>query len=200
MPRINHGFLYCRLLLIFVFLFFSGPVQAQQPQKGPSTDDLEDLLGVIESPTKREGFLKNLKGLIEARKAMESKAQEVAGADQKQLLIIRVVFERFEGLSKEVRKAVSTMGLMLEEAPAAIGELKRFLSQSENRARLFILCLNTAIAALAALIFAFFLRRPVRSATARMKGLPFKDRVGMRLCPAEGDSIRDPMPGLRPVV
>jgi len=174
MPRRNHGCLYCRLLLIFVFLFFSGPVQAQQPQKGPSADDLDDLVGVIESPTKREAFLKNLKILIEARRTMGGKGDEAASKDGKQLLIIRMVFERFEELSREVRKTVGTMGVMLEEVPATIGKVKRFLSQSENLSRLLVLFLNAGIAALVALVFAFFLRRPVRSATAKMKGLPSK--------------------------
>ena len=174
MRQINRRHLFCSLMLTLILLFLSGPVQSQQPQKGASTDDLEDLLGVVESPTKREAFLKNLKGLIEARKALEGKGEDAASKDEKQLLIIRVVFERFEELSREVRKTVGTMGVMLEEVPAAIGKVKRFLSQSENLSRLLVLFLNAGIAALAALVFAFFLRRPVRSATARMKGLPSK--------------------------
>ncbi|MBC8177918.1 MAG: mechanosensitive ion channel family protein [Deltaproteobacteria bacterium] len=172
MRRINRRRFFHSLMPIFLLLFLSGPVHSQQSQKGASTDDLEDLLGVIESPTKREAFLNNLKGLIEARRTMEGKGEGAASKDEKQLRIVRLIFDRFEALSKDVRKAAAGMGVMLEEAPAAIGGIKRFLSQSENRARLFILFLDAAIAALAALIFAFFLRRPVRSATARMKDLP----------------------------
>jgi len=174
MPRINRRRLFCSLILILLLLFLSGPVHSLQPQKGASADDLEDLLGVIESPTKRDAFLKDLKGLIEARKAMEGKGEGASSKDEKQLRIVRIVFDRFEDLSKDIRKAAAALGVMLEEAPDAIGEVKRFLSQSKNRVRLFILFLDAAIAALAALILAFCLRPPVRSATARMRDLPTK--------------------------
>ncbi|MFH1953329.1 MAG: mechanosensitive ion channel family protein [Pseudomonadota bacterium] len=166
-------------LALLCFLVVSSALAYGQQPGVPSAQSLEGLVDLMESQKKRETFVKDLKDLIEAKKAIDARGgvEKAAGAEQKQLLIIRVVFERFEGLSKEVRKAVSIMGLMLEEAPAAIGEVKRFLSQSENLSRLLVLFLDAGIAVIVALISALFLGRPVRSATARMKG-PLPSKIG----------------------
>jgi len=152
----------------------------QEPQKSsyPSSEEnLEDLLGILESPTKREAFIKNLKGLLESKKNMGAKgAKKVAGEEDEQLMIIRFVFDKFDQISSDLRKETITLGLMAEELPEAVAGMKTFFLETKNRPRLRILLLDVAVALLAALMLGFFLRHPVRSAITRMKDLP--SRIG----------------------
>ena len=160
-------FLATLLFGIPLFVSFSAFANA------PSTDNIEDLLGIMESPTKREAFTKNLKNLLEARKAMESK--KAAGRDER-LFIIRLVFDQLDRISRDLQKEAIAWGLMVEELPEAFSQMKSFFLETKHRPHLRILFLDVAAAFLAMLICVYFFRYPIRAATARMKDLP--TRIG----------------------
>ncbi len=151
---------------------------AQEPQESSyssSEESLEDLLGILESPTKRETFIKNLKGLLESKKRMEARETKGgAGNENDQLMVIRFISDKFDQISRDFRKETIVLGLMVEELPETYAGIKTFFLQTKNRPHLRILLLDVAVALLAALVFSLFLRRPVRSARSRMKFLPSK--------------------------
>ncbi len=173
--------------LLFILLFLSGftafayePAQDPRKTSHTSSDDIEDLLGIMESPTKREAFAKNLKGLLEAKRAMEAgKTKEGTGENEAQLMILRLVFDSFDQISQDLQKQTIALELMVEGLPEAFEATKLFFLQTENRPHFRILLLDAAVALLAALMFSLSLRRPVRWARARMKNLPSKIGWGL---------------------
>ncbi len=170
MHSVHHRRLF--VAAIFFIIFFSGAFSGLAD--GPSTDDIEDLLGIMESPTKRETFTKNLKGLLDAKKAMEAKKTKKAKGEDERLFIIRLVFDSFDQISMDIQKETIALGLMVDELPEAFESAKVFFAKTENRPQMRILFLDIAVALMAALLFIFFLRGLIRSATARMKDLPSK--------------------------
>ncbi|MFO7600633.1 MAG: mechanosensitive ion channel family protein [Candidatus Desulfacyla sp.] len=143
---------------------------------GPSANELEELLGVIENPEKRGAFVKDLKSLINAKKELDDKGagDNAAGEEDKQLLIVRWLFECFDEVSRDVRNVAVAMDDMIGQAPETARRIRSFLAQSENRSRLFTLIINAGIAAILALISALLLAHPVQSTIGRMRSLPSK--------------------------
>jgi len=150
----------------FLFILLLPPLSTFA--NGPSSDNIEDLLGIIESPTKREAFTKNLKNLLEAKRAMETETGKKA-KDGKQIFIIRLIVEQLDAISQDIRKETIGMGLMVEELPETFSRMKIFFLEAKNRPQLRILFLDFAVALLAMVVFSFALRYPIHSATARMK-------------------------------
>ena len=138
-----------------------------------SQDNIEDLLGIMESPTKREAFTKNLKDLLEAKKAMAAKKE--TGRDER-LFIIRLIFDQLDKISRDLQKEAIAWGLMAEELPKTFSHMKRFFLETKHRPDIRILLLDVAAALLAMFICTFFLRYPIRATTARMKSL--SSRIG----------------------
>ena len=170
-----HSVHYRRLFVaaIFFIIFFSGAFSGLAD--GSSTDDIEDLPGIMESPTKRETFTKNLKGLLESKRAVKAKNTKGGAVEEgEHPMILRRVFDYFDQISRDIRKETIALGLMIEELPEAFESAKVFFAKTENRPQMRILFLDIAVALMAALLFIFFLRRLIRSATARMKDLPSK--------------------------
>ncbi len=169
-------------VLLMVLLLIAFPVFAYEPPPDPrdtplasSEEDIEDLLGIMESPTKREAFIKNLKGLLDAKRAMEAeKTHKGTGLKDQQTVILRLVFDQLDRVSMDFQRETIALELMMEELPEAFAAAKTFFLKTENRPRLRVLLLDAAVAFLAALLFTLFLRRPLRSATAGMKDLPSK--------------------------
>jgi moderate conductance mechanosensitive channel len=174
MRRINHKAHFCPLVLIVFFVLLVTPALSQETVKGSSLNELEDLLGVIENPEKREAFVKDLKGLIKAKKTLDVKGDGDAGEEDRQLFIVRWVFGHFEEMATEVRNAAITMGEMMEQAPDGARRIQAFFAQPENRSRLLILFLNAGIAAMITLLSTLLLRGWVRSAISKMGTLPSK--------------------------
>jgi moderate conductance mechanosensitive channel len=175
MRRMNNRLHFCPIILIVLFVLLATSARAQQKLGGPPANELEDLLGVVENPEKREAFVKDLKGLIKAKKALDDQRKKDDARDEdKQLLIVRWVFERFEEVSRDVRNAAVTMDDMIGQAPETAQRFKSFLAQSENRSRLLALFIDVGIAVMIALLSGLLLARPVRSAVERMKSLPSK--------------------------
>ncbi|MBW1782542.1 MAG: mechanosensitive ion channel [Deltaproteobacteria bacterium] len=176
MRRINRSGHFCTLVLIG-FLQFSlllvALAGAQEPVSGPSVKELDELLGVIENPEKRGAFVKNLKGLIEAKKALKGRGGE-AKEEQKELFVVRWVFERFEDVSRDAKEAAVKVGDMIEDVPDGARRIQAFFTQPENVSRLLTLFLDGGIAAVIALISALFLGRPAQSAIGKMKTVASK--------------------------
>ena len=106
-PRYYHCLFIGSVLLAF---FLSGAFSALAG--GSSTDDIEDLLGIMESPTKRDAFTKNLKGLLEAKRAVEAdKKKEGAGEKGEQMMILCLVFDYFDQISRDIQKETIALGL-----------------------------------------------------------------------------------------
>jgi moderate conductance mechanosensitive channel len=169
--------------LLFILLYLSAvPTLAYEPAPEPrnvspmsSVENLEDLLGIMESPTKREAFTRNLKGLLEAKRAAKAdKIKQGSGKKDENLWILRLVFDQFDRISRDLRKETIALGIMLEELPETFEDARGFFTHTENRPRMRILLLDTAVALLAALLLVFFLRYPIRSTTTRIKDLPTK--------------------------
>lgn len=171
MHPIHHRQLFVTAIFFTIFLLATFSAFAS----GPSTDDIEDLLGIMESPTKREAFTKNLKGLLDAKRAVEAKNNKrgVGEAGEK-LTILHRVFDYFDIISRDIRKETIALGLMIEELPESFELVKVFFFQTENRPRMRILFLDAAVALLAALLLSFFLRSAIRSTMAKMKDIPSK--------------------------
>ena len=141
---------------------------------GPSSEDVEDLLGIMESPTKREAFTRNLKNLLETKKAIEAKKRKGKTIEEEQLFIVRLVSDQFDRISEDVRREVIALGLMIEELPEAYDQAKNFFLETKNRPHLQVLLLDVAVALLAMLLFSIFLKRPMHSITNRMKDFASK--------------------------
>lgn len=153
---------------LFIIFLFTAVSALAEPS---SADDIEDLLGIMESPTKREAFTKNLKNLLETKKAMEVKKST---DKDEQLLIIRLIFDQLDKISQDFRKEAIALGLMVEELPETYERVKTFFLETKNRPHLRILLLDAAVALLSMLILSLFLKGPIRSVTARRNDLPSK--------------------------
>lgn len=166
--------LFFTTIFLTIFLLTALSVRAGSP----SADDIEDLLGIMESPTKREAFTKNLKGLLEAKKAAEKKKAGTGEKDER-IPILRLVFNQFDRISRDLQKETIALGIMIEELPETFEAARTFFVQRENRPRMRILLLDAATALLAALLFALFFKVPIRSASTRMRDLPSKIGWGL---------------------
>ncbi len=167
--------LFCYLFLMASLLIPALGVPSHASSEGPSTETLEDLLDVIENPKRREAFVKDLKALLAAKRALEEKKGEDGQKDE-QVFLVRWAFGRLEDLAGHVRQAVVRVEDVLQGAPRTAQKIREFLSHPENRFRLFTLVWNGAIAALIGLLSGFLLSRPARVVLRRMKGLP--SRIG----------------------
>ena len=127
-PLINIFFLV--LLLLSTFSAFAAT---------PTSDDIEDLLGIMESPTKREAFTRNLKNLLETKKAIEAKEGKSKTVEDEQLFIVRLAVDQFDRISEDIRREVIALELMIEELPEAYARAKNFFLQTKNRPRLRVL-------------------------------------------------------------
>jgi len=148
--------------------------QPQEPAAGVSVQELDEALRVIENPKKREAFVKDLKALVAAKKALDEKEKGRADQGNQELLLIRWVSERFEIMLADLRNAVKRMVNAVLRAPDGIRSIWGFLEQSENRLRLVTLFLNAGFAGIIGLMAAFLLARPVRYAAERMQTLRSK--------------------------
>ena len=172
--HIEHTTYVCSFFALVLCLFLAAAsVQAESLDLtvGASSSDLEELLKVIENPEKREDFVRNLKGIIAARKALDTKesGKQVSEGGAQQLLIVRWVFGCFEGISQDVKNAVIRTSSMIEQMPADLMSIEAFFKIPENRSRLFILLLSAGIAIIISLLSVALLVRPVRSSLEKMK-------------------------------
>ncbi|MCG6880097.1 MAG: mechanosensitive ion channel family protein [Deltaproteobacteria bacterium] len=142
----------------------------------PSSGDIEDLLGVMESPTKREAFTRNLKNLLETKKAMEAKKGKSKTGEDEQVFIVRLVLDQFDRISQDIRREVIALELMIEELPDAYARAKEFFLETKNRPHLRVLFLDAVVALLAMFMFSLFLKRPIRSIIGRMND--FASKIG----------------------
>ncbi len=156
-------------VILFTILFIFNAFAALAAE--PSSDDIEDLLGIMESPTKRAAFTKNLKNLLEAKKALNAKKAGKKAGSEEENLAIRLIFDQFNKLSRDIQTEIITLKLMVEEMPEISSGVKRFFSDPENMPGLRLLLMDALTALLAMILFALFLRHPIRKTMGKMTDL-----------------------------
>ena len=166
---------FAGFLMFLVFMGFSFPTRAQEPNV-PSAQTLEGLVDLMENPEKREAFVKDLKNLIETKKAVESKdGKQTAGTDQKdkeQLVIVRHAFDQFENISRDLKNSLAATIHVAGRIPLTVSDIGTFFDNRENLTRLLTLSLVTGGAILIALLAGLLLRPAVQKVTGNMKDFP----------------------------
>jgi len=174
MHRTIHTILFCLVATLFSFMLPTSEARSQEPAASVSVQELDEALGLIENPKKREAFVKDLKALLAAKKALDEKGKGGAGQDTQELRLIRWVSERFETMLADVRTAVKRMVDVVLRIPDGIQNIQGFFDPSDNRLRLVTLSLNAGLAAIIGLMASFLLARPSRYAAERRQTLPSK--------------------------
>ncbi len=176
--RGNRGLL--GMCLIFLAIFIATATHSRETE-GVSEKELKGVVDLLEDPQKREGFLKDLKGIIKAQETareMEKKQAVPPHKTEREALVIESLFSHFESTSKRVLDAVASTVSLLGRAPAAYERAKSFLSQPENRSKMFRLMADVAAGILIVLILKLFLRGFAPRLTLRMRGLSSKITLG----------------------
>ncbi|MGD9321863.1 MAG: mechanosensitive ion channel, partial [Desulfobacteraceae bacterium] len=167
--------------LIFLAILMATLTYGQEKEK-VSAKELREVMDLMEDPQKREGFLRDLKNIMQAREAAtEKRAKRPAerpARKEKEVLIIENLFSRFNVISQNVLDAALSTGAWFAKGPAAYGGVKSFLSQPENRSKTWRLAVDVGAAILIALILKLLLRGYASRLTSRMRGLSSKISLG----------------------
>jgi small conductance mechanosensitive channel len=161
--------------MVFLSLALVMPVYGQGKEE-TSAKDLEELVGRLEDPQKREIMIKDLKNLIKLKEVKkESPREETRPGEKKEskVLVIENLFVKFDSLSKSVINSAAGTASLVRRAPEAYGEAKYFFSQPENRYGLMRLGFDMVGSILVALIIWFLLRRYVPK-------ISFRDEIRLR--------------------
>ncbi|KPK29992.1 MAG: hypothetical protein AMK69_04775 [Nitrospira bacterium SG8_3] len=169
------------ILLVFLAILMATATYGQEKEK-VSAKELREVMDLMEDPQKRDVFLRDLKNIIQAREAAtEERAKrpvERPVKKEREVLVIENLFSRFESISRNVMDAAASTVSLLGEGPAAYEKAKSFLSQPENRSKMWRLAADVAAAILIALILKLLLRGYAPRLTSRMKGLSSKITLG----------------------
>jgi len=171
----KNQFLACLFLIFFIFLTSRALSNAQETEK-ISTEDLQQVVELLENPQQREGFVKDLKKVIHAKEVTEKARPEKS---ERQLLVIENLFGKFEELSEKIMGAGASTISLLSQIPRAMQNAKIFLIQSENQAKLFNLFIAIVSGIIIALIFRRLLKRLIPQPNERTKSLASKLTVGV---------------------
>ena len=167
--------------LIFLALLIAIPTYGQEKEK-VSGKELQDVMDLMEDPQKREGFLRDLKNIIQAREVAteerEKRPVEQPAREEREVLVIENLFSRFDSISKNVMDAAASMVSLLGRGPAAYERAKSFLSQPENRSKMWRLAVDVGVGILIALILKLLLKGYPPRLTSRMKALSSKITLG----------------------
>jgi small conductance mechanosensitive channel len=177
--KVNRG-LFC-ITFIFLAILLATPTYGQEKEK-VSAKELSEVMDLMEDPQKREGFLRDLKNIIQAREAATEERvkgpAERPARKEREVLLIENLFSRFEFLSKNVMDAAASTVSLMGRAPSAYEGAKSFLSQPENRLKMWRLAADVAAGILIALILKFLLRGYPSRLTSRMRALSSKITLG----------------------
>ncbi len=169
-PFLRGLFAMCMLLS----LFFSSPGYGESPESSKdvevSTQELKELVDLLENPDRRNAFIRDLKNLIHLRQTAGREAKERAipleGKGREPLVMGRV-FVRFESSFTRVLDGAISTASLVASIPAGFKRGKSFLSKPENRSRVLMLVVQISGSIAIALIVGLLLRRYI---------LPGKDR------------------------
>jgi small conductance mechanosensitive channel len=177
--RVSHkvfskGFLIIGSLLV---LLLASPGYGETPEGPKSVDvaaeDLKELVELLENPSQREAFVKDLRNLIQLREAALRGAGEIERPpDKEEVLAIEKVFTSFESEFKRVLEAGVSTASLVARAPGTLGRAKAFLSESESRSKLLRLLGYIAGGIVIGLIVGLLLRRYSPARDKRKRGLP----------------------------
>jgi small-conductance mechanosensitive channel len=172
--------LFC-ISLIFLASLMATATYGQEKEK-VSAKELREVMDLMEDPQKREGFLRDLNNIMRAKEAAteerEKRPVERPVKKEREVLVIENLFSRFDSISKNVMDAAASTVSLLGRAPAAYRNAKSFLSQPENRSKMWRLAADVAAGILIALILKLLLRGYAPRLTSRMKGLSSKITLG----------------------
>ncbi|MBU4427238.1 MAG: hypothetical protein KKB35_10940, partial [Proteobacteria bacterium] len=147
----KNQFFRCLLLFFFIFLTSRALSNAQETEKFFS-EDLQQVVELMENPQRREVFVNDLKKVIHAKEVTEKARPEKR---ERKLLVIESLFGKFEELSEKIMGSGASTISLLSQIPRAIQNAKIFLAQSENQAKL----LNLFIAIVSGIVIALIFRR-----------------------------------------
>ncbi|MGD9074971.1 MAG: mechanosensitive ion channel family protein [Desulfobacteraceae bacterium] len=166
---------------IFLAILLATTTYGQESEK-VSAKELKEVMALMEDPQKREGFLKDLKNIIQAREAATEEREKRPvgrpGKKEREVLVIENLFSRFDSISKNVMDAAASTVSLLGRAPAAYERAKSFLSRPENHSKMLRLAADVAAGVLIALILKLLLRGVAPRLTSRMKGFSSKIALG----------------------
>ena len=166
---------------VFLFLVMStlllissvngGAAQAVSGPQELSTEQLQAVVDLIQDPKKRESFLKDLKGIMASKGAIQKSAgkAEPSGDQKRDVLFIEGLFVRFESLSGKVMASGAGAFQAAERIPAGLKAFKDRLSRPEGRLKAMHLALDI-IAGLVFSLFVFLLLRKSVSSLSRPSG------------------------------
>lgn len=128
------------------------------------TQELREIVSLLEDPQKREVFLRNLKAIIRLREAgfgeqpMEPPPETPA---KRTLVPIEGLFSRFESFTQRLGEASADLLSMTKKAPEALHNTRVFFSSPANRTMAGRLVIVALVAILCAFLVRFLLRRPL---------------------------------------
>lgn len=151
---------------ILLSIFFVSPGYGESPESSKdvevSTQELQELVDLLENPDRRNAFIRDLKNLIHLRQTVGKEARErPIGPEGKgrEPRAMERMFMRFESsFNKVLDGAISTASLV-GSVPAGFKRGKSFLSQPQNRSRFLMLVVQISGSIAIALIVGLLLRR-----------------------------------------
>jgi small conductance mechanosensitive channel len=180
----SKGLLAAVCMLFVLLLSATGYSQTPVGPKGVdiATQDLKELVDLLENPERRESFLKDLKNLIHLREAAERKAGRVdRPPEENEVLAIERALMNLGFLFKRVLDAGAHTASLVARVPGALGKGKSFLSEPRNWFKLLRLFGTIAGSIVIALIVGLFLRRYAPARDQREGSFPLKLGKGIIL-------------------
>jgi small conductance mechanosensitive channel len=183
--RISHR-VFSKALLgvsIILSLLIGVPTYGQVPENpkdlDPKTEDLKELVDLLEDPERRGAFVRDLKNLIQLREAATGEAGEIRRPPEKdEMLAIEKAFTGFESVFRGLLDAGASTASLVARTPEALAKVKSFLSEPESRSKVLRLLRDIAAGIVIALIVGFLLRRYSPTRDEREKGLPSRVALG----------------------
>jgi moderate conductance mechanosensitive channel len=160
--------------IVFIFLAFLLPLLSHaQETRQVKSEDLKEVVTLMEDPQKREAFVKDLKHIIQAKEESTAESKKEKGEPtvkkEREVLFVENLFMRFEAISKGIIDAAASTTSLIARTPETYGKIKSFFSEPEKQGRFLKLLADIAAAILIALIIRFFLRNPILRMAERTK-------------------------------
>jgi small conductance mechanosensitive channel len=158
-------------LLLITCLLFAATARAEPPPTlhsgetqappsaqdvGPSTEQLQELVSLLEDESRRQTFIENLNLLIEARKAVKADEEKAAKSEVEPL---DTLSEQIDDVSGEVVNLIRQPRLWLAQIKLLWRDSFLFLSEPENLADLWDVVLYTLTAVVLGLLATLLRRR-----------------------------------------